>query len=298
MGKSAIIVDGDNRLYASYFAYDNLQYGDLPTSCVFGMPSMIRALIHQLKPDDIFIAWDGHRNTAKKQRKAILPQYKQHRASRSLVDIQDLVRQKKIVQGLLDALGLKQFVSNNLEGDDLIYALYRKLKGKFDFITINSADKDFNQMLSKQVKIYSESKKTLITRGNVKSYFGYRAKETIDWLSLIGDKSDDIPGLTGCGQKTARALLDKYGSIVNFLDSGDDFPRVNKAELIKIHKRNYRLISLEYFYRKFVKNQINITPLLNRRPKVDISKVQRIAAGNGIKRFLDPNFVKPFKLIN
>lgn len=292
----ALLIDGNNRLYAAYFACSNLSFEGLSTACIAGMPSMVRALINDIKPDEVFIVWDGHKNP-KKFRQSILPSYKEHRSENTLVDIEDLVRQKKVVQKLFRYMGIKQILNPTLEGDDTLYAVYRRIRKKYSQIIINTGDKDFNQMLSKQVFIFSESRKKMITPKNVKREFGYSANETVDWLSLIGDKSDDIPGLKGCGEKTARSLLDKYGSIANFLDSGDSFPRVNRDELLEIRKRNYKLISLPYFYRKFIRGRKNPKFLFEKRPKIDVKKLHRLSAVHGANRFLDPNFIKPFKIL-
>lgn len=289
--KKALIIDGNNRLYASYFAYD-LSYGGQSTSCIYGMPTMIRALLNQINFDKVFIVWDGWGNN-KKLRRKILPTYKDDSSRNSLVDLDDLIRQKKIVQELFDALGVVQYMNEDLEGDDTIYALYRTIKHKYS-IVLNTGDKDFNQMLKPGLQIYSESKKAVITHKNVKKYFGYTAKETVDYLSLIGDSSDQIPGLRGCGKKTARDLLDKYGSIKDFLATEDEFPRVNREELKRVYKINRHLISLPIFYRKFIKGK---RPLhrISARPSLQEGVVRIIAREHGINRFLEPNFIKPFK---
>lgn len=296
MSRTALIVDGNNRLYSAYFAYEDLSFRGKSTSCIYGMPSMIRALINEVKPDKMYIAWDGHLDP-KAHRQKILPSYKEHRKSNLLVDLDDLIRQKLILQEMFGYLGVRQVLNEDMEGDDIIYALMRGIRKKFDYVIINSSDKDFNQLLSKKVKIYSDSKRALITRNNVESYFGYSAKETVDYLSLVGDTSDDIPGLDGCGKKTARALLDSYGSVSNFLESGNSFPRVNRDRLLEVYPRNRRLISLPYFYNKFVKGKKSINYLGSRNPKFQKALFEHQAIRHGVKRFLDPNFTKPFKLL-
>jgi DNA polymerase I len=294
MKSTALVIDGNNRLYASYFAYEAFSFKGKPTSCIMGVPTMVRALVNNFKPNAVTIVWDGHKNP-RRYRESLLPDYKKHRKDNTLVDLDDLIRQKLILHDLFNSLGVTQVLVEDLEGDDTLYAVVQQLKRKYDHIIINSGDKDFNQMISPNITIFSESKKKMITESNSLKEFGYKASETVDWLSLVGDKSDDIPGLPGCGKKTARLLLDKYGSISNFLDSGDEFPRVNREVLLATFKTNLRLISLKFFYRKFVRKKKKMVYVGKKYPSIKPQKFLRIANKAGVKRFIDPNFIKPFK---
>lgn len=290
--KTALLIDGNNRLYASYFAYESLSYNGNSTSCIYGMPSMVRYLINDLKPARVYVIWDGHGNN-KRIRQELLPTYKAHRSENSLVDLDDLIRQKLVVQKLLNLLGVRQLMNVDLEGDDLIYAVYRRIRKKYKYVVINSGDKDFHQMLSSKVKIFSESRKVMLTKDSLKSHFGYSPEETVDWLALVGDKSDDIPGLSGCGKKTARSLLDTYGSVSNFIKSGDDFPRVNRDRLLETYYRNRKLIDLEYFYSTHVRGT-KLEFIGSKIPTKDPEAFIRLAAKYGVKKFMDNNFIKPF----
>lgn len=291
----ALVIDGNNRLYAAYFAFEALSSNGLSTACIYGMPSMLKALINEIRPDDIYIVWDGHKN-AKGIRKSILPTYKEHRSSNALVDIKDLIRQKKVVMKMFKYLGVKQVVVPELEGDDTLYTLLEKIKPKYDKIILNTADKDFNQCITKQVHIYRQTRTTvMVTHKNAYEQFGYHPHETVDWLSILGDKSDDIPGVKGAGEKTARGLLDKYGSLANFMDTNDDFPRLNRNALLEVYELNRELIDLKIFYNKHIKNKIKLSVIGGMNPPFNLQKFNQISVQHGVTKFLDANFPNTFK---
>lgn len=290
----AVIIDGNNQLYAAYYAYDGLAFRGKSTSAIYGMPSMLRSTLKDLQPHRTFIVWDGHDDN-KKFRKSILPTYKSGRED-SLVDIEDLIRQKKILQMAFTYLGIPQILDPKMEGDDEVYFLFKTLRKKYSSIILVSNDKDFHQLVNDQVKVYSG--KRILTASDIRSKFGYTPEETIDYLSLLGDNSDQIPGLKGCGKKTIRALLDKYASISKFIDSGDDFPRVNREELLEVYEKNRRLISLEYFYSQITKKRKKpLKFIAGRRPDFNEVGFKNLGIQFGIKSFMDPNFIKPFKRI-
>jgi len=287
-----LIIDGNNRLYASYFAYDGLSHNGKPTNCVYGMLEVVKATIKEVNPDITIIAWDGR--YGKRIRRTIFSGYKKRQKDSGLLDLEDLIRQKKILFKLFTCLGVNQVICDKLEGDDVIAALVNKFKNHK--IIINSADKDFNQLLKKGVIIYRQLKENIyVSYKNCKDLFGYSPEETIDFLSIVGDKSDNIPGVKGAGEKTARALLDKYGSISNFLNSNDEFPRIYRDELLRAYNLNRKLIDLGLFHRDYVKGKIKLSLIGNRNPKMQEKTFFSLCTKYGINSLRDRNFTKTFK---
>jgi DNA polymerase-1 len=238
-----LLIDGENILHQSFHKFENFRAENGKKSgAIYGFFRFVGGMIVRFHPKDVYITFDNGHSPI---RDGILKDYKGHRKNIS-VDYESLQEQKAVIIKMLGILRVKYIFdkrkTTQWEGDDFLAYLTMNLKSKGK-IMIVSSDKDFNQLLDKKVKIYNPRKEDIITHDTCKIKFGYEAKETADYLSLVGDKSDDIPGYPGIGEKKARQFLDKYGSIENALQS--DFP--DKEKLGEIHKRNRLLIDLTYF---------------------------------------------------
>jgi len=261
-----------------------------PTGITYGFIYILKGLISQLKPDDVYIIFDGGRS---KERMGILNSYKD-REKKEGWDADDFYRQKGLTNDMLTCLGVKVIEKKKTEADDMIWLLIRKLK-RHNKITLISSDKDFNQCLSKEVQIWNPGKKCMVTIKNVEKLFGYKAESCVDYLILDGDASDKIPGMPGVGPKTAIKFLNEYGSIYNYLDNPKfKFKKWDRGKLEEVYLRNRELIDLRLFVRKYltskdliIKNE-NIT-------EIDLKEFSFICADNSIRTFMQPSFIKQFK---
>lgn len=249
MNSSLILVDGNNYAHRAYHAYKKLWHKDFNVAVIYGMPSMINSMLFKHRPTKLIIVWDGEKS---KHRLRALPSYKGHRrvVNKSLMDYDQFQLQKAIVRKMFYYLGIPQVLNPEAEGDDMIYKFCKMGKKKFGIVRIASGDKDFNQLISERVEVINDNKKNIIHLENCKEIFGYHPSQCVDYISLVGDDSDDIPGYPGMGDKRTRELLEKYGSIEDFLESGDSFSIIDRNKLLEIKKRNEFLINLPVFYRK------------------------------------------------
>lgn len=286
-------MDGEGLLHQSFHKFANLKSSDgIPTGALFGFFKSLRMYLYRFNPDDVYVVFDnGH----SKHRTNILENYKGHR-KRIDIDYESLQSQKTIIHKMLRALRIKYIfdkkIECNYEGDDFLAYLILKGLPRKSKITLVTADKDFNQLLrGKLIKIYNPRKDQLIYESNCKNIFGYGARETVDWLSLLGDSSDDIPGYYGIGEKKARQFLDKYESIEKYLGQEEcmkDDPEHSKMK--ECWERNRRLIDLKWFCNEY---PIESLPLVE-KDSMKMSIVERISYKYDISSFNDNLFMKTF----
>jgi len=288
-----LIIDANNTMHRAHHAYKNLNNYGKPVDIIFGMPSIVNGLINQFKPDDIYLCWDGNRS---KQRLELLKDYKKGRRVYTDEERKSFDRQKEQVMKLFYYLGVKQLKNEEMEADDMIYALTRKLKkDKSNHITIISTDKDFHQLLCSNVKIYNTHKRALIHNKNLKNHFGYTKEQCIEYLSLVGDDSDNIPGVKGVGHITALGLLNGFGNVENFMNSDKNFPRVNKENIPIRFAINQALIDLKYFYNKHIKGTKPFHYIKSSKPKLRRKKLFKLCDRYSIKQFKKVEFLNNYK---
>lgn len=244
MKNSIAIIDGNNYAHRAYHAYSRFSYKGQSTSVVFGMTKMVIPVL--LANEKVIVVWDGHRSS---ERLKIHPDYKAHRNEKLNFDANDFYRQREIMMSILDSMGIIQLYDKDLEGDDLLYVAVKHYKK----CCIYSADKDFNQILKhKSVSIYNPNLCKYYNYKNIEKYFPYKAEETVDYLSLLGDSSDNIPGYKGLGPKKIRLFLDEFKSIKDYLKSDKEYKGVDKQTMLEVYRKNKSLISLSQYNKRFL----------------------------------------------
>lgn len=286
-----LLVDGMNNLYRSYFAYSRMTNNNKPVSCIYGFPMILESVIRRYKIDKVIVVWDGNKS---KHRLRILPDYKGTRKGVG-VDKEDLYSQRDTVMKILSYLGIPQVWNSKVEADDYLYALTRKYKSKYE-VFILSTDKDFHQLLAKGVRIINTKLQVVLSRKNYAYHFGVDPNQSLDYLILVGDKSDNIRGYPGIGDKRAKDFLEKYSSIKKFLNTSEEHRNIDKHKLAEVYATNRLLISLPLFYKKFIKGKIGISYWDNlKTPTIDIKSLKRICNIFNIRTFLNPDFINTFK---
>lgn len=292
-----MIVDGMNCFYRAFYAYKKLSFNSESVSVIYGMPAIVSDLIFRLRPDNVFIVWDGERSEL---RKSLLPDYKGDRKTDRLIDWENLEFQKKQVRKLFYALGIKQILNPQAEADDMIYKLTRiALAGtSYSSVRIVSSDKDFNQLLvDDRVMIWNDSKKDYIHARNCMDYFGYTPQQTVDYLSLVGDDSDNIPGYKGIGPKKTADFLERYESIENFLsDKKNQFPGIDRKKLRELIKVNSILINLEVFY-EVNKDTLKTIFYKDSKPTYNYKEFKSLCDKFGLRKFMQTDFTRHFKAL-
>ena len=219
--KKVILVDGNNLMFRSYFATaysGNLMKNSKgeATNALYGFVNMINKIIAEENPSYMAVAFDIGKNFRHEK-------YENYKAGRSETP-KDLLEQMPKARILLDAMGIKHLEVENYEADDIIGTLSKKVLEHPDFdATIVSSDKDLLQLINKEVDVKLLKTKGFI-RYNEETFmqdYGIKPIRMIDLKALMGDPSDNVPGVKGIGEKTALKLLQEYESIENLYDNID-----------------------------------------------------------------------------
>ena len=284
MKKLILLVDGENLLHASFHKFEKLKSTDgKPSGAIFGFFKSLHMYLTRFESDEVYISFDnGHSPVRMK----LLPNYKGHRKNIS-VDYESLQSQKAIIMKMLGMLRINYIFDKNnntlYEGDDFLAYLAIK-KFQSEKIILISSDKDFNQLLNKNLRIYNPRKDEIIRLENCKDLFGYYAHETVEYLAMVGDISDDISGFPGIGPVKARKILDE-GRIEKFIAQSKN------KEYLKIWRRNEQLIDLFWFVRNIPLEKL---PLKSKK-KFKYDKFKKICVEYSLSSFLTDQFIEPFK---
>jgi DNA polymerase-1 len=206
--KRVFLVDGNSYLYRAFYATPHLSNSKgIPTNAVYAFISMIKKLMNTENPDTFVIVFDSK---APSFREEISKAYKAQRPPMP----DNLSIQIPYVKKVIEAMGIPILEMEGFEADDIIGTIVNGLKEHDDMETyIVTGDKDMMQLLSKKVFVYDSMKNQLISEKEAEEKFGVRPTLMIDYLALCGDASDNIPGVPGIGDKTARELIQNLGSI-------------------------------------------------------------------------------------
>lgn len=235
--KKIIMIDGNNLMFRSYYAtayngnFMNNSKG-FPTNALFGFVNMIHKIINEENPEYVIVAFDKGKTFRHQE-------YEDYKGGR--VETPDeLKKQFPIAKDLLTAMGIKYYEIDNYEADDIIGTFAKFCDDDKDFIgTIVSSDKDLLQLISKDVDIKLLKQKDYI-RYNEKTFeeaYGIKPINVIDLKALMGDPSDNIPGVKGVGEKTALKLLHEYKTLDGIYQNVDNI-KGKLGEKIKNDKEN------------------------------------------------------------
>nr|UWI27734.1 MAG: 5'-3' exonuclease [Bacteriophage sp.] len=283
--KTILLIDGENILHQSFHKFEKLKSTDgKPSGAIFGFFKSLHMYLTRFEPDDVYISFDNGHSPLRME---LLPNYKGHRKNIS-VDYESLQSQKAIIMKLLGMLRINYIFdkrkSTVYEGDDFLAYLAIK-KFQSEKMILISSDKDFNQLLSNNLRIYNPRKDEMIRMDNCKNLFGYHSHETVSYLAMVGDTSDDIPGFPGIGPVKARKILDE-GTIHKFLEDEN-----NREKYLDVWERNRQLIDLFYFVGH---NPLDKLPLKTKK-KFKYEKFKAICIEYSLASFLTNEFIKPFK---
>lgn len=241
--KKLYLIDGNSLLYRSYYAIQRLATSQgFPTNAIFGFINTLRKLMGEAKPEYLGIVFDA---PGLKQRHEL---YKDYKAQRKPMP-EDLVKQIPKLKEVIAALRIPVIIQASQEADDVLGSLARRAAAD-DFQTvIVTTDKDLLQLVDKSTLVYNPVKDMTLDAAKVKEVFGAAPAQVIDVLSLWGDPSDNIPGVPGIGEKTAKSLIEEFGSLDNLLKNRDRVknPRVRETLEQNLDKleMSRRLVTIE-----------------------------------------------------
>ncbi|HXH29937.1 MAG TPA: DNA polymerase I [Bacteriovoracaceae bacterium] len=213
--KKLIIVDLSNFIFRAFFAIRPLHAPDgTPVNAVYGVLSMLHNMLVKYRPTHVLIAKDTKEGSFRKE---IYTDYKANRSEPP----DELAPQFAIVDELISVLGLPEIKILRYEADDIIGSAALQWKADFEEILIASGDKDLMQFVDGPIKMLDTMKDKIYSRDDVKEKMGVYPEEMVDYLSLIGDTSDNIPGVAGIGPKGAQGLIEQFGTLEKILENID-----------------------------------------------------------------------------
>jgi len=214
--KNFVLVDGSSYLYRAYYALPHLKNSDGEhTGAIYGVSNMLTKLLRSYNPSYLCVIFDAK---GKNFRHEIYDQYKANRSSMPV----ELSQQVSPIIDLIKSLGIKILQVPGVEADDVIATLASQNYKDNIKVLISSGDKDLAQLVNSRVTlINSMDEKILDTNGVIKK-FGVTPEKIFDYLVLVGDASDNIPGVDKVGPKTAVSLLDKYDNLESIIQNIDN----------------------------------------------------------------------------
>lgn len=232
------LVDGNSYVYRAFYAIKGLTNSKgLPTNAIYGFTNMLLKIIREKQPDGILVCFDSPVPT---ERHRIFEAYKAHRPETP----GDLVQQLPHIRRVISALNIRIFEAPGYEADDLLCTIAKKAVEGDNNVFIVTADKDMLQVVSDRIKVYDSVNDRVLGEEYVKEKFGVGPERVTEFMALTGDAVDNIPGVKGIGEKTARELLASVKSLDELLGNPDVIKKeklrsliIENIDMIKMSRR-------------------------------------------------------------
>jgi DNA polymerase-1 len=241
MSETVVLIDGMYLAFSAFYSNRNMRTleGE-PTGAIFGFVNRTENLIKELKPDKIAAAFDVRGKTFRHQ---LFPEYKAKRLSPP----EELLAQLPRIKEYLKVRNISAFECSGFEADDIINELSKKEADQGNKVIIFSADKDLFQLVKDNISIFHPKLKEILNAEGIKENFGIYPEQIVDYLALTGDSSDNIPGVPGIGEKTAKKIVNQFGTIDQLLKNLDEADEKIKSKIqsnLEILKLSKQLIDL------------------------------------------------------
>ncbi|MDH5201858.1 MAG: DNA polymerase I [Nitrospirota bacterium] len=229
------LIDGNSYAYRAYYAIKSLATSKgLPTNAIYGFTNTLLKIIREKKPDGIAVSFDSPVPT---KRHIIFEEYKAHRPETP----QGLVEQMPLIRKIISAFNIKMFEMPGYEADDIIGTVAKAAVSEGKDVFIVTSDKDMLQLVGKGIKVYDPMKERILDEEYVTERFGVGPERITEFMALAGDAVDNIPGIKGIGEKTAKELLSGAGSLEELLGNTE---LIKKEKLKKLIAENTDMIRL------------------------------------------------------
>jgi 5'-3' exonuclease len=218
------LIDASPYIFRAYFSIpSSIKAPDgSPTNAVYGYTAFLLDLVKREQPTHLAVAFDGSLTSS--FRNEIYPEYKAHREPPD----SELMAQLDACWEVTEALGMKAYIDDRYEADDIIGTIIAKFSKRDCRFVVVSGDKDLAQLVNKRTVLWDFAKDRRFGEKTVKQHFGVRANQIVDLLALQGDAVDNIPGVKGIGEKTAVALLEKFATVE------DIYQKIDKVEKMSL----------------------------------------------------------------
>ncbi len=213
--KKLVIVDGSGYLFRAYYALPPLIASDgTPTGVVYGVSQMLKRLLNDVSPDYFVVVFDARKKTFRHE------MYSKYKANRPPTP-PDLVVQFEPLMDLLNKLAYPLLQIEGYEADDVLGTLAKQGLAENCAVTVVTGDKDLMQLVEPGVQLFDPMKRKTFDEKGVKEKIGVLPNQMVEYLMLVGDNVDNIPGVRGIGPKTAVNWLQTYGSLNKVLEQCD-----------------------------------------------------------------------------
>tara|TARA_B100001248_G_C27398830_1_gene468010 strand:- start:2055 stop:4607 length:2553 start_codon:yes stop_codon:yes gene_type:complete len=230
--KNFLLVDVSAMYFRAFYAIRHLSNSKgMPTNALYGFISMCVKMLEQFHPEYMVFCFDRKDPSF---RKKIYPEYKANRGEMP----EDLVPQVPYISKLAEAMGAKCLELKDYEADDIIGMLAKWGEQQDLHPVIISGDKDFAQLVSDKTNMFEPMKEMYFGPKEVEEKWGVKPEQMIDYLALVGDSSDNIPGVKGIGPKGAQKLLGEFGSLENIYKNIEKVKNKNLAKKLEENKEN------------------------------------------------------------
>lgn len=231
--KTVYLIDGSSFLYRAYYSLPPLQGPDGESvQAVFGFCRMIKRLLDTFDPQYIAVIWDSKGGST--VRKEIFKEYKATRQAPP----SDLFTQKERIKTFVDTIGLKQIETPGIEADDIMFAIAKEREAAGDTVVLVTSDKDMGQALSDRVFIFDTFKDLLLDPAAFTEKMGFSVDRLTFYFSLLGDSSDNIPGVRGIGKQGALELVSQFSSLRDLYDNLDKVSKPRMRTALETNKEN------------------------------------------------------------
>jgi DNA polymerase-1 len=220
------LIDGNSYVYRAFYAIKSLTNSKgFPTNAIYGFTNMLLKVIREKKPDGVAVSFDSPALT---ERHRLYEAYKAHRPETP----SDLVAQLPSIRKIISSFRISIFELPGYEADDLIGTIAKKAAGEGHQVFIVTADKDMLQLVDDRIRIYDPMKERVLGPEYVRERFGVGPERVTEFMALTGDSVDNIPGIKGVGEKTAKELLSLFGSLEELLDHPERIKREKLREMV------------------------------------------------------------------
>ncbi|MFN8770787.1 MAG: DNA polymerase I [Neisseriaceae bacterium] len=225
MDNTLILIDGSSFIFRAFHAMPNLTSPDKkPTGATYGIVNMLKQMLKKYNTPHWCCIFDAPGKTF---RHDIYPEYKANRAETPT----DLIPQFEDIYSIIKALGIPVIIEPYVEADDIIGTIAIKASSSGYKVLIATGDKDFAQLVDDKINLINTMNNELLDIDGVVSKFGVKPEQIIDFLTLVGDKVDNVPGIDKCGPKTASKWLNEYNTLNNIIENIDKFNGIVGANL-------------------------------------------------------------------
>jgi len=229
------LIDGNSYVYRAYYAIKSLTNSKgFPTNAIYGFTNMLLKIIREKKPDSLVVSFDSPVPT---ERHRIFEAYKAQRPETP----SDLIEQLPYIRKMVAALNLRVYEIPGYEADDILGTLAKKAESRGAVVYIVTGDKDMLQIVDDRIKVYDPMKERVFDEAYVKERYGVGPQRIPEYMALTGDAVDNIPGIKGVGEKTARELLTEFQSLDELLEKSGS---IRKEKLRRLVSENVDIVRL------------------------------------------------------